>query len=157
MWNCKLWHNTAGSHHPRSDEVSHPRPDSGNLHKTLVPDAHVLCHHVRPRRKEDQKWQGHKISMVKVISRVRAEGVGEGNEDSSEGVTARRKEKDIMMRRVRVNQYQSNPVKTMSDGWAPRIANNLQQRNGIYAASAFSFRPAAFGKLSICLANLSHV
>ncbi len=41
----------------------------------------------------------------------------------------------IMMLAVRVNQYQSNPVKTMSDGStyhkALRIVNNLHQHNGI--------------------------
>lgn len=67
----------------------------------------------------------------------------------------------IMMLVVRVNQYQSIPVKTMSDGStfqkAQRIVNNLRLHNGIYAVSPLSFGPAVFSKLSICLANLSRV
>ena len=65
----------------------------------------------------------------------------------------------IMMLAVRVNQYQSNSGKTMSDGSTfhevPRIVNNLRQRRGIYAVPPLAFGPVAFGKLSICLANLS--
>lgn len=43
------------SHHPSSDKVSHPRPHGCDLHETLIPDAHVLCHHVWPVGREGQK------------------------------------------------------------------------------------------------------
>ena len=43
------------SHHPRCDKVSHPRPHGSNLHKALIPDAHVICHQVRPEREEDKE------------------------------------------------------------------------------------------------------
>lgn len=35
-------------HHPRCHKISHPRSYSSHLHEALVPDAHVLRHHVRP-------------------------------------------------------------------------------------------------------------
>lgn len=45
------------SYHPSSDKVPHPRPHSSNLHETLIPDAHVLCHHVWPvGRGEGTVW-----------------------------------------------------------------------------------------------------
>lgn len=36
------------SDHPGGDEVAHPRSHRGDLHEALVPDAHVVRHHVRP-------------------------------------------------------------------------------------------------------------
>lgn len=88
----------------------------------------------------------------------------EGQKEPTEGGPVQKKWSlmlSIIMLAVRVNQYQSNPVKTMSDGFtfhkAPRIVNNLHQRNRFYAVSPLSFGLALFGKLSICLANLSRV
>lgn len=64
------------SHHPGSDKISHPCPHSSNLHKTLIPDAHVFCHHVRPVRKESirVKRTFKKKSSIRVIKASTKEG-----------------------------------------------------------------------------------
>lgn len=49
----------------------------------------------------------------------------------------------IVILAVRVDQYQSDPVKAMSDGSAPRIVNYLHRGNGIHA---LPFGPVVFGK-----------
>lgn len=41
------------SDHPSGDEVSHPGSHSSDLHEALVPDAHVVGHHVRPAGRGD--------------------------------------------------------------------------------------------------------
>lgn len=61
------------SHHPSSDKVSHPRSHSSNLHEALIPDAHVLCHHVRPARKEHQFEEDIK-NVVYVMRAVKTGG-----------------------------------------------------------------------------------
>lgn len=156
------------SHHPSSDKISHPCPHRSNLHKTLIPDAHVFCHHVRPARKESARVKRIYLYKKKKKSSIRVQQAstkGRRQEDWQNEPRGKKRKwslcLSIMMLAVRVNQYQSNAVKTMSDGStfhkALRIVNNLHQRNGIYAVSLLSFGPAVFGKLSICLANLPHV
>lgn len=155
------------SHHPSSDKVSHPCPHCSNLHKALIPDAHVFCHHVRPAREEDQDRKGHlKKNAVYFMRVVKAgrEVRREGQKEPTEGGPVQKKWSlmlSIIMLAVRINQYQSNPVKTMRDGFtfhkALRIVNNLHQRNRFYTVSPLSFGLVLFGKLSICLANLSRV
>lgn len=107
------------SYHPSSDKVSHPRPHCGNLHETLVPDAHVFCHHVGPARKEAREEKGQKKC---ILMRAR-EGVqrssGRKDKKSPErraggSVEAGRENApmlSIIMLAVRVDQYQSNPGK----------------------------------------------
>lgn len=41
------------SDHPSGDEVSHPGSHGCDLHEALVPDAHVVGHHVRPASRGD--------------------------------------------------------------------------------------------------------
>lgn len=41
------------SDHPSGDEVSHPGSHGCDLHEALVPDAHVVSHHVRPASRGD--------------------------------------------------------------------------------------------------------
>lgn len=112
--------------------------------------------------KEEQEWREHKKCIIcyegsKVKAGRRRQKHWQKEPKVQESVEGEREWSlplSIMMLAVRVNQYQSNPVKTMSDGSTfhkvQGIVNYLHQRNGIYAASPLPFGPAVFGKSSIC-------
>lgn len=50
--------NSMCSHHPRRHKITHPRSHSGNLHKTLVSDSHVFCHHVGTKWEKERERMG---------------------------------------------------------------------------------------------------
>lgn len=70
MWTLnRFW---LESHHPRRHKIPHPCPYSSHLHQTLVPDAHVLRHHVRTAERETQIRSVHVSVTAHQLQRAAA-------------------------------------------------------------------------------------